>query len=106
MLAQIQHEIRAVHAFDRRLTLQFAHPNHRHTVGCAEQRAIENIAKLRIVLRFAHSMHASDSNVTALSVPRRVDKKFSGAILIEDADANAEYVNFLNRHSEQSRRIP
>src|SRR5436305_6465666 len=98
MLTQIQHEIGPIHAPNAGETLQLTHPDHRHAIGCDEKGAIKDIAQSRIVLRFADAVDSGDGDVAALPLADRVEKKLTGTILIENADADTQHVHFFNLH--------
>src|SRR6266851_1168226 len=87
------------------MPLQFPHPNHRHPIRCHEQRAIKDVPKNGIALCLTDSVHAGYGDIAARALPRRIEKKFAGPVLVEHADSDTEHVDFFELHSRHALRL-
>ena len=76
------------------MSLEFAHPNHRHAVRRGQHRAIQDVAEYGVVLSFADPVYTGDRDITASTLANGIEQKLARTILIEDADAYAEDVYF------------
>src|SRR5256885_13303534 len=87
------------------MPLEFAHPDHRHSIRCHEERVGKDLAQGRIVLRFTDTMNTSNRYIAPLPAAHRIKKKFPCAVLIKNADSDAEHVYSFDLHSENPQRL-
>src|SRR5208283_294447 len=90
--AQLQHEVRTIHAAHRRMSLQTTHPHRRHPVREAEERAVQNVPQSRVALRFHNSVNPSDADVALPPLLEEAVRKPQGLRHVDRADADSENV--------------
>src|SRR5439155_16372438 len=64
--ADIQHEVQTVHPTHLAMTLEPAHPNHRHAVRSAQEGLVQDRPKLFILLGLHDAVHTRYTNVAAV----------------------------------------